>query len=82
MIENREANELSDEEVVVGKALVNLLRNWEEVLPSDGSNKLQKSSVLYFLREETMMTTKEVRDNMKKFKNAFNVLKKIELDQR
>lgn len=82
MIENRGENELSDEEVVVGKALVNLLRNWEEVLPSDGSNKLQKSSVLYFLREETMMTTKEVRDNMKKFKNAFNVLKKIELDQR
>ena len=73
--------ELSEEEITVGKALVNLLRNWEEVLPSDGSNKLQKSSVLYFLREETMMTTKEVRDNMKKFKSAFNLLKKIELDQ-
>jgi len=82
MIENREANQLTDEEVTVGKALINLLRNWEDVLPSDGSNKLQKSSVLYYLREETMMTTKEVRDNMKCYKNAFLALKKIELEQR
>ena len=81
MVENREEFELSEEEVTVGRALINLLRNWEEVLPSDGSNKLQKSSVLYFLREETMMTTKEVRDNMKKFKSAFAALKKIELDK-
>ena len=82
MIENREEYELTEEEIVVGNALINLLRNWEDVLPSDGSNKLQKSSVLYFLREETMMTTKEVRDNMKKFKSAFLVLKKIELEDR
>lgn len=82
MIENREMNQLTDEEVTVGKALINLLRNWEDVLPSDGSNKLQKSSVLYYLREETMMTTKEVRDNMKCYKNAFLALKKIELEQR
>ena len=48
----------NENEVKVGNALVELLRNWEEVLPNGGSNKLQKSSVLYFLREETMMTTK------------------------
>ena len=77
-----EEYELSEEEVIVGNALVNLLRNWEDVLPSGGSNKLQKSSVLYFLREETMMTTKEVRDNMRKFKAAFGVLKQMELDDR
>ena len=81
MIKSKDDFELSDEEVIVGKALVNLLRNWEEVLPSNGSNKLQKSSVLYFLREETMMTTKEVRDNMKPYKNVFNILKKMELEQ-
>ena len=81
MIEHRNENELTDEEVIVGTALINLLRNWEDVLPLEGSNKLQKSSVLYFLREETRMTTKEVRDNMKCFKNAFMALKKIELEQ-
>jgi hypothetical protein len=40
------------------------------------SNKLQKSKILYFLREETMMTTKEVRDNMKKYKLAYLNVKK------
>ena len=81
MVENREEFELSEEEVTVGRALINLLRNWEEVLPSDGSNKLQKSSILYFLREETMMTTKEVRDNMKPYKNLYYLLKKTELEE-
>jgi hypothetical protein len=57
-----------------------LLKNWEEVLPNGGSNKLQKSSVLYFLREETMMSTKEVRDNMKKYKNIYKFIKKSCLD--
>lgn len=69
-------NTLSDNELKVGTALTELLDNWEKVLNVDGSNKLQKSSVLYFLREETMMTTKEVRDNMRAYKKAYYLLKK------
>lgn len=80
MIKDAEKLELSEGEITVGKALISLLRNWEEVLPSNGSNKLQKSSVLYFLREETMMTTKEVRDNMKRYKCAYNLLKKAAIE--
>lgn len=45
------------------------------------SNKLQKSKILYFLREETMMSTKEVRDNMKKYKLAYLAVKKIMQEQ-
>ena len=80
MINNYEENLLNENEVKVGSALIELLRNWEEVLPNGGSNKLQKSSVLYFLREETMMTTKEVRDNMKKYKCIYKLLKKMAID--
>lgn len=76
MIDERENNSLTDDEVKVGVALTELLDNWEEILSVDGSNKLQKSSVLYFLREETMMSTKTVRDNMKQFKKAYYLLKK------
>jgi hypothetical protein len=76
MIVEPEKNALTENEVKVGTALTELLDHWEDVLNFDGSNKLQKSSVLYFLREETMMTTKEVRDNMKKFKCAYYTLKK------
>lgn len=80
MIENAEENLLNENEIKVGNALIELLRNWEEVLPNGGSNKLQKSSVLYFLREETMMTTKEVRDNMKKYKCIYKILKKMAVE--
>ena len=76
MREKRQENSLTDDEVKVGTALATLLDNWEEVLDVDGSNKLQKSSVLYFLREETMMTTKAVRENMKAYKKAYYLLKK------
>lgn len=80
MIENAEENLLNENEIKVGNALIDLLRNWEEVLPNGGSNKLQKSSVLYFLREETMMSTKEVRDNMKKYKCIYKILKKMAVE--
>lgn len=76
MMSEQEKNALTENEMKVGIALTELLDRWEDVLNVDGSNKLQKSSVLYFLREETMMSTKEVRDNMKKFRSAYYLLKK------
>ena len=75
MIDEPEKNNLNENEVRVGSALLELLNNWEEIFVDDGSNKLNKSSVLYFLREETMMSTKEVRDNMKKFKVIYKILR-------
>lgn len=80
MINDSENFSLNENEVKVGRVLVSLLRNWEEILPDGGSNKLQKSSILYHLREETMMSTKEVRDNMKKYKNAYKLIKKTILE--
>lgn len=75
MIEHKEKYELTDKEIKVGQAMCQLFDNWEEIIARDGSNKLNKSIVLYFLREETMLSTKEIRDNMKKFKNAYRELK-------
>jgi len=79
MINERETNGLTDNEVKVGKSLVTLFKNWESVLPNEGSKKLQKSSILYYLREDTMMTTKELRDNMRNFKNVYYFLKEKEI---
>lgn len=79
MITAPEENGLTDDEVKVGKSLITLFRNWESVLPNDGSKKLQKSSILYYLREDTMMTTKELRDNMRNFKNVYYFLKEKEI---
>ena len=76
MVENREKFSLTDDEVKVGIALMEVMNRWEELIKDDGSNKLQKSSVLYFLREETMMSTKEFRDNMRPYKKMYYTIKK------
>ena len=79
MIDDKTLN-LNDNEKKVGLALCELFENWEDILCSNGSNKLQKSSVLYFLREETLMTTKELRDNMSVFKKEYYLLKDLMID--
>lgn len=79
MISEREENGLTDNEVKVGTSLITLFRNWERVLPHEGTKKLQKSTILYYLREDTMMTTKELRDNMKCFKFLYYFLKEKEI---
>lgn len=66
---------LSDKEILVGNALIDLLENWEEILSTNGSNKLNKSVILYHLRESTRLSTKEVRDSMKKYKKAYYQVK-------
>lgn len=66
---------LNEKEVKVGHALIALLENWEDELSTNGSNKLNKSVVLYFLREHTMLSTKEVRESMKKYKKAYYRIK-------
>lgn len=80
MIEHREDNLLTDDEVKVGVAICELFDRWEELIDENGSNKLQKSSVLYFLREQTMMDTKTLRDNMKPYKKLYYIIKEKELN--
>ena len=68
---------LKDNEIKVGNALINLFENWDYVLSMDdkNSNKLNKSVVLLFLREQTGLDTKGIRDNLKKYKKEFLIIK-------
>lgn len=83
MVESPEEYNLSEKEIKVGYALCDLFEDnkWETLIKSEDSNKLLKSSVLYFLREETLMTTKEIRDNMRQFKKLYYLLKEKEIDE-
>lgn len=76
IIEKDNKKVLTDKEILVGNALVDLLTNWEDILAVEGSNKLTKSSVLYYLREATMLPTTEVRASMKKYKKAYYNIKR------
>ena len=83
MVESPEEYGLSEKEIKVGYALCDLFEDnkWETLIKSEDSNKLLKSSVLYFLREETLMTTKEIRDNMRQFKKLYYLLKEKEIEE-
>ena len=80
IVDNSEENKLSENEIKVGNALISLLDNWEDLFARMGSNKFNKSSILLFLRELTFLSTKEIRDGMKKYKSIYKDLRKKMLD--
>lgn len=45
---NGDKLKLSDDEIRVGKALIELMTNWEDLFAQMGSNKFNKSSILLF----------------------------------
>lgn len=75
MLKETEQSELKENERKLGEALVTLFENWEYVLTTDGSNKLNKNAILLYLRERTGLDTKGIRDNLKKFKKIFLLIK-------
>lgn len=78
MIDEKEKYKLNENEIKVGKALIELMSNWEELFAQMGSNKFNKSSILLFLKETTLLNTKEIRDGMKKYKiNYYDIKKKL-----
>lgn len=76
IIEEKEKNKLSENEIKVGMALNELMNNWEDLFAKMGSNKFNKSAILMFLRETTYLSTQEIRNSMKKFKIAYNGVRK------
>lgn len=77
MISDPKKYDLNTNEMKVGRALETLLRNWDEMLDTDGSNKFNRSSVSLLLKEMTDMSPKEIKDNSKKFKNVYYKIKDL-----
>lgn len=80
MVCNKDKFKLSENEIKVGNALIDLLANWEDLFSRMGSNKFNKSSILLFLKEITLLDTKEIRDGMRKYKNVYKELRKKMID--
>ena len=76
--------EIKRNELIVGEAIINVLNNWHllflEETP-DGkynkrvSNKFAKNKILFFLKEQTGLSTKEIRLSMKPFKDIYFIEK-------
>jgi hypothetical protein len=80
MLESKESFKLNENEVKVGNALVSLLTNWGDLFARMGSNKFNKSSILMFIKELTLLTTPEIRMAMKKYKIVYQKVRKKLLD--
>ena len=75
MVEKKDEIPLKENEVKVGESLINLFENWDYIMTTNGSHKLNKSAVLLYLKDTTGLDAKGIRDNMKKFKKEFQIIK-------
>ena len=75
ILEDKEKLKLTDNEIKVGSTLINLMTNWDDIFAQMGSNKFNKSSILLFIKETTMLNTKEIRDALKVYKKKYYEVK-------
>ena len=73
-------------EIIVGEAIINVLENWDVLFLEDSpegkydkkiTNKFAKNKILFFLKEQTGLTTKEIRLAIKPFKEIYFLEKNI-----
>lgn len=71
-------------EIIVGDAIINVLKNWHILFVEDSpdgkynkkiTNKFKKNKVLLFLKEQTNLTTKEIRLGIKPFRDIYFIEK-------
>ena len=77
---------LKKNEIIVGEAIINILNNWHILFLEEThigkvnkkvTNKYQKNKILLFLKEQTRLNTKEIRVNLKPFKEIYFLEKNI-----
>lgn len=66
-----DSESLSDNERKLGYALLDLFENYEAIFTSADNNKFNKNIILLSLREMTNLSTKEIRNSMKKYKKLY-----------
>jgi hypothetical protein len=69
---------MTDCEKKLGNALIELFDNYGDIFIGNDNNKFNKNIVLFELREMTNLTTKEIRNYLKKYKILYlDTLRKI-----
>jgi predicted SprT family Zn-dependent metalloprotease len=66
-----DSESLNDNEKKLGFAILDLFDNYEEIFMGTGNNKFNKNVILLSLREMTNLSTKEIRNSMKKYKKLY-----------
>lgn len=69
---------LKKNDIIVGNAIINILKNWKMLFLDDSS--FQKNNILFFIREQTGLTTKDIRSSIKSFKKLYLYEKDIHIN--
>jgi len=76
---------LKKNEIIVGQAIIRVLKSWDELFLEETpkgkvhgktTNNFHKQKILLFLKEQTRLTTKEIRMSMKAYKEIYYFEKK------
>jgi hypothetical protein len=69
---------LSDNEIKLGQALHQIFENYSTIFIGNDNNKFNKNIILLSLREMTNLSTKEIRNSLKKYKSRyFSMIQKM-----
>lgn len=77
---------LKKNETIVGEAIINVMVNWNDLFMEDTvlgrynrkvTNNFTKNKILLYLKEQTNLSTKEIRSSMKQFKELYFLEKKM-----
>ncbi len=77
MIDNYKKYELTQNDVKVGIALVDILENWDDIFSQMESKKYNKSQIDLFIKDSTMLNTKQIYESKKKFSNVYFAVKEL-----
>lgn len=75
ILDKQDEYNLTENEAKVGSAIVVMLDNWEDIFQMTETKKFNRTSVLFFIREYTMLSTKEVREAIKVYKDLYAATK-------
>jgi hypothetical protein len=69
--ENLDDKDCNDQEHKLGSAIYDLFENYGTIFPDTNNNKFNKNIILFELREMTNLSTKEIRNLIKKYKKLY-----------
>jgi hypothetical protein len=69
--ENLDDKDCNDQEHKLGSAIYDLFDNYGTIFPDTNNNKFNKNIILFELREMTNLSTKEIRNLIKKYKKLY-----------
>lgn len=81
MVAEPDKYNLNDADVKVGMALVEVLTNWDEIFMNLETKKYNKSQVDAFIKETTLLSTKQIHDAKKKYSVVYFKLKEQILNE-